>query len=79
VIRAIDNAYQKWRPPRPGMHRIKMTMVTRVTRAQLPKPLAAAHRCSGTDDTMYSPTSISTSAALSCSAVRALKIRQRSR
>lgn len=36
------------------MHRIKMTMVTRVTRAQLPKPLAVVHRCSGADDTMYS-------------------------
>jgi hypothetical protein len=54
MIQAIDKAYQKWCPSRPGMHRIKMTMVTRVTRAQLPKPLAALRRCSGADDTMYS-------------------------
>jgi hypothetical protein len=39
---------------RPGMVRVKMTMVTHVTRAQLPKPLAAMHRCAEDDVPMFS-------------------------
>jgi len=53
VIEAIDKSYQKWCPPRPGMVRVKMTMVTRITADKLPKPLAAVHKCAG-DGTMYS-------------------------
>ena len=54
VIEASNQAYQKWCPPRPGMVRVKMTMVTHVTRAQLPKPLAAVHRCAVDDAPMFS-------------------------
>jgi hypothetical protein len=49
VIEAIDASYRKWCPPRPGMVRVKMTMVTRVTADKLPKALAAVHRCGGGD------------------------------
>jgi len=54
VIEAIDQAYKKWCPPRPGMVRVKMTMIERVTRDKLPKQLAAIHHCTGDGDTMYS-------------------------
>jgi len=54
VIEAIDKAYRKWCPPRPGMVRVKMTMVTRITPDKLPKPLAAMHRCVGDGDLMSS-------------------------
>ncbi len=54
VIEAISTSYGKWCPPRPGMVRVKMTMVERITRDKLPKPLAAVHRCVGDADTMYS-------------------------
>jgi hypothetical protein len=54
VIDASYQAYNKWCPPRPGMVRVKMTMVTRVTRDQLPKPLVAVHSCVGDGGTMYS-------------------------
>ncbi len=54
VIDAINTTYKKFCPPRPGMVYVKMTMVTRVTRDQLPKPLAALHRCVDDDDTMFS-------------------------
>src|SRR5512147_1364424 len=47
VLEASNEAYKKWCPSRPGMVRVKMTMVTRVTRDKLPKPLAALHRCAG--------------------------------
>ena len=50
VIEAINKTYQKWCPSRPGMVRVKMTMVTRVTADKLPKPLAAAHRCRSDGD-----------------------------
>jgi hypothetical protein len=53
VIDATQKAYEKWCPTRPGMVRVRMTMVTHVTREQLPKPLAAVHRCSD-DAPMYS-------------------------
>jgi len=53
VIDAIDKAYQKWCPPRPGMVRVKMRVVKRVTRDQLPKPLAAVHRCGGDGEAMH--------------------------
>ena len=36
------------------MVRVKMTMVTRMTRDKLPKPLAAMHVCAGDSDTIYS-------------------------
>jgi hypothetical protein len=52
VIDASSKAYDKWCPPRPGLVRVKATMVTRVTREQLPKPLAAVHRCAGAGDAM---------------------------
>jgi hypothetical protein len=45
VIDAIDKTYRQWCPPRPGMVRVKATMVTHITRDQLPKPLAAVHTC----------------------------------
>jgi hypothetical protein len=45
VIEATRVAYNKWCPPRPGMVRVNMVEVTHVTRNQLPKPLAAVHRC----------------------------------
>ena len=54
VIETSNQAYNKWCPPRPGMVRVKMTMVTRVTRAQLPKPLAAVHRCAEDDVPLFS-------------------------
>lgn len=54
VIEAIDQAYKKWCPPRPGMVRVKMTMVTRITRDKLPKPLAAVHTCGGDGDLISS-------------------------
>ena len=50
VIEAINKSYQKWCPPRPGMVRVKMTFVTRVTSDKLSKPLAAVHRCAGDGD-----------------------------
>ena len=50
VIEAIDKAYKKWCPPRPGMVRVKMTYVTRIAAGKLPKPLAAVHRCAGDGD-----------------------------
>jgi hypothetical protein len=50
VIEAIDQTYKKWCPPRPGMVRVKMTMVTRTTAEKLPKPLAAIHKCAGDGD-----------------------------
>lgn len=53
VIEAIDKAYKKWCPPRRGMVRVRVTMVTRITRQQLTKPLAAVHTCGG-DGTMFS-------------------------
>jgi hypothetical protein len=53
VIDATQQAYEKWCPTRPGMVRVRMTMVTHVTREQLPKPLAAVHRCAG-DAPMHS-------------------------
>lgn len=53
VIEAINKSFQKWCPPRPGMVRVKMTMVTRVTADKLPKPLAAVHTCAG-DGAIYS-------------------------
>jgi len=45
VIDATRAAYIKWCPPRPGMVRVNMVEVKHVTRDQLPKPLAAVHRC----------------------------------
>lgn len=54
VIDATNEAYNKWCPPRPGLVRVKMTVVERVTRDQLPKPLAAMHRCADEGNTMYS-------------------------
>jgi hypothetical protein len=54
VIGAIDKAFRKSCPPRPGMVRVKMTFVTRVTRDKLPKPLAAVHTCAGDGETMFS-------------------------
>jgi hypothetical protein len=53
VIEAIDKAYKKWCPPRPGMVRVKMTFVKEITRDELPKPLAAVHTCGG-DGKMFS-------------------------
>jgi hypothetical protein len=50
VIEAINKSYQKWCPPRPGMVRVKMTFVTRVTSDKLSKPLADVHRCAGDGD-----------------------------
>ncbi len=52
MIEAIDAAFKKWCPPRPGMIRVRMIDVRRITREQLPKPLAAVHRCD--DGPMYS-------------------------
>jgi len=46
VIDATIESYKKWCPPRPGMIRVKVTEMKRLTRDQLPKPLAAVHRCS---------------------------------
>lgn len=54
VIEEIDKAYNKWCPPRPGMFRVKMTIVERVTRDKLSKPLKAMHRCVDDGDTIYS-------------------------
>jgi hypothetical protein len=45
VVDATRDAYNKWCPPRPGMVRVHMTEVTHIMRDQLPKPLAAVHRC----------------------------------
>jgi hypothetical protein len=50
VIEAINDSYKKWCPPRPGMVRVKMTYVTRVTADKLSKPLAAIHTCVGDGD-----------------------------
>ena len=52
VIDATQAAYEKWCPPRPGMIRVRMIAVKRITRDQLPRPLAAVHRC--TIGPMYS-------------------------
>jgi hypothetical protein len=54
VIEASNQAFNKWCPARPGMVRVRMTMVERVTRDKLPKPLAAVHRCSADDAAMFS-------------------------
>lgn len=53
VIDASSRVYDKMCPPRAGLVRVKTTIVTRVTRKQLPQPLAAVHRCVGDDDTIY--------------------------
>jgi hypothetical protein len=53
VIEASNQAYNKWCPARPGMVRVRMTVVERVTRDKLPKPLAAVHRCAGDGQTIY--------------------------
>jgi len=50
VIDAINASYVKSCPPRPGMVRVKMTIVTRVTADKLPKPLAAIHKCADDSD-----------------------------
>jgi hypothetical protein len=52
VIDATRAAYNKWCPPRPGMIRVNMIEVKRITRDQLAKPLAAVHRCG--EGPMYS-------------------------
>ena len=54
VIEASQQAYNRMCPARPGMVRVRMTMVERVTRDKLPKPLAAAHKCGSGDATMFS-------------------------
>ena len=54
VIEASYQAFKKWCPARPGMVRVRMTMVERVTRDKLPKPLAAVHRCAGDGAAMFS-------------------------
>ncbi len=54
VIEASLQAFNKWCPSRPGMVRVRMTMVEHVTRDKLPKPLAAAHRCTGDGAAMFS-------------------------
>ena len=54
VIEASNQAYNKWCPARPGMVRVRMTMVERVTRDKLPKPLAAVHRCAADGAAMFS-------------------------
>ena len=54
VIEASLQAFNKWCPSRPGMVRVRMTMVERVTRDRLPKPLAAAHHCAGDGAPMFS-------------------------
>jgi len=54
VIEASLQAFNKWCPSRPGMVRVRMTMVELVTRAQLPKPLAAVHRCAEDGAAMFS-------------------------
>ena len=54
VIDASHHAYNKWCPPRPGMVRVRMTMVEHVTREKLPKPLAALHRCTVDGVPMFS-------------------------
>ena len=53
VFDATQKAYEKWCPTRPGMVRVRMTEVTRVTREKLSKPLAAVHKCA-VDGSMYS-------------------------
>jgi hypothetical protein len=53
VIEATQKAFEKWCPPRPGMVRVRMTEVKHISREQLPKPLAAVHKCAG-DAPMYS-------------------------
>ena len=50
VIDAINASYVKSCPPRPGMVRVKMTIVTRITSDKLPKPLAAIHKCAEDSD-----------------------------
>jgi hypothetical protein len=47
VLDATQQAYEKWCPARPGMVRVRMTVVTHVTREKLPKPIAAVHNCNG--------------------------------
>ncbi len=54
VIEASNQAYNKWCPPRPGMVRVRMTMVERVTREKVPKPLAAVHSCAEDGVPMFS-------------------------
>jgi hypothetical protein len=54
VIEATYTAFNKWCPPRPGLVRVRITMVERVTRDKLPKPLAAVHRCTEDGVPMFS-------------------------
>jgi hypothetical protein len=54
VIEASLQAFNKWCPARPGMVRVRMTMVERVTRDKLPKPLAAVHGCTEAGAPMFS-------------------------
>ncbi len=79
VIEASLQALNKWCPSRPGMVRVRMTMVEHVTRDKLPKSLAAVHRFTEDGTAMFSTTSASISAGSSCSVVRAIQIRRRSK
>ncbi|HEX5212654.1 MAG TPA: hypothetical protein VFW22_13090 [Pseudolabrys sp.] len=54
VIEASHQAYNRWCPARPGMVRVRMTMVETVTRDKLPKSLAAVHRCAEDGVPMFS-------------------------
>jgi len=54
VIEASLQAFDKWCPSRPGLVRVRMTMVEHVTRDKLPKPLAAVHRCTEDGAPMFS-------------------------
>ena len=53
VIEASYQAFNKWCPARPGMVRVRMTMVERVTRDKLSKPLATAHDCNADGAPMF--------------------------
>jgi hypothetical protein len=54
VIDAIGKAYEKWCPPRPGMVRVKITMVTRIAPDELSDPLKSLHTCAADAENIFS-------------------------
>jgi hypothetical protein len=54
VIDAIGKAYEKWCPPKAGMVRVKMTMVTRIAPDELAAPLKSLHSCAAGAGNMFS-------------------------
>jgi hypothetical protein len=75
VIEASNQAYNKWCPARPGMVRVRMTMVERVTRDKLRSRSPPYTGAPQTARRCFPPISASISAGSSRSAARATRSR----